>query len=261
MDWGKAVTARPTAPGLVGTYRTCLQGRQYRLTSQARRARRKSFRRTLRSGRLSVLLALSTLGVRPLGGDEVAIFFHMCPVGACGNLDRFQPRPRLHPPPPTPRRGRFTRVSGLRGLGRASFRRLDDPKRVGFHACPSRTMAGRRSSSAALWLTCANRLDALSLAQRLTSRPSLRWRRGRGLRHLLGRPALRDCDVRPLAFRPTETSLPLEDRLPLRARFGWPRTSHRAGNLACLGEGKTVPRPPLGHAPSGRALARTLLSQ
>jgi len=77
VDWGKAVTARPTAPGLLGTYRTFLQA-AVPSDDPGRRARRKSFRRTLRPDRLSVLLARSTLELRPPGGQWVGIFFHMC---------------------------------------------------------------------------------------------------------------------------------------------------------------------------------------
>jgi hypothetical protein len=69
-------------------------------------------------GRLSVLLAPGTLGLRPPGGDEVAIF-STCALWGLWKPGPF-PAPSASPrPPPAPRRGRFTRLSRLRRVAAA----------------------------------------------------------------------------------------------------------------------------------------------
>ena len=162
--------------------------------------------------------------------------------------------------------GRWQEVASL--LGFRKSHRMACPASPRDGPARGRTLAGRRvlprscrGGDVSLQLTCSDRLGDLPPPQRLPSGSSVYRRRNGGLRHLVGRATLRAGHVRPLATRPAWTRIPMEDRVRFRARLSGSRTHHRAGDLACVGQGSAVHSSSVGDAPTCRPFARALVSK
>ena len=125
--------------------------------------------------------------------------------------------------------------------------------------CRSRDeLVTRPRISAVHW---PDRLDRLSLLERLAAGPSGSRRRDRGLRHVLGRSALCHRDSFTLAMGSPWSMVSLEDRLYLSPGVGGSRAGRCPSRLTPMGQGASLRRPSLRDPFARLALGRAVIPE